>query len=184
MRKFEAIVLAALAGAVIMGLARSQDFGRLTRDRDATRDSLTVVRAERDVLADSLGRVAHKADTVRVEVERTAYVEVERARADGQAAADSLRASLDSAQAVLFANDEANDEAEKAALRRIADANLAWGMDWRNAALASDSARAADNALHTFVNAGLRSALIAEKQQVWLSRGALAVGMVAVLVLK
>lgn len=164
-RRFEALLLGLALGAVLMLIARSQDFGRLSRELDAREDSIAAnaqVIAQLSAERDSLGRIAHTADTVRVEVERVVRVEVDRSREAARASADSLRATLDSTEAVMLANLEANHEAEVAAVWRVADTRLAWGNSWRDYAIVGDSlarAQAAQIALHAAVNDGLRSAM-------------------------
>jgi hypothetical protein len=163
-RRFEALLLGLALGAVLMMLARSQDFGRLSRDLAAAEDSIAVLVpkiAQLEAQADSAGNVAHRADTVRVEVERVVRVEVDHSRERAQAAADSLRATLDSVQALQLANVETSHRAEVAALERIADERLAWGTAWRDYAIAGDSlaqAQSAQIALKDVVSNGLRQA--------------------------
>jgi hypothetical protein len=189
-RRFEALLLGLALGAVLMMLARSQDFGRLTRELQAAEDSLDTLEPRVVALTaevEHLAGLAFQRDTVLVAVTDTVIREVARHREDGQASADSLRSTLDSVQSVHLANLESSHRAEVAAIQRLADNTRLWGESWRALAITQDSliaAQSAQLALHGLVNAGLRQALVREKQQVWLSRSAAVLGVVAVLVLK
>jgi hypothetical protein len=189
-RRFEALLLGLALGAVLMLLARSQDFGRLMRTNDAREDSIAEYKRQEVALkaeVQHLTGLAFQRDTVLVAVTDTVIREVARHREDGQASADSLRSTLDSVQSVHLANLESSHRAEVAAIQRLADNTRLWGESWRALAITQDSliaAQSAQLALHGLVNAGLRQALVREKQQVWLSRSAAVLGVVAVLVLK
>lgn len=183
-------LLYALLGAGLLMWAGVCSADDSDAELKAATDSIAVLEPivqRLTVEADSLRPLALRADTVRIEVERVVRVEVDRSRERFRAAADSLRASLDSVQSVHLTNLEASHREEVRAVQRIADERLAWGTAWRTYAIATDSlakAQSAQIALHSMVNAGLRSALRQERQQVWLSRGLATVGVVAVLVLK
>jgi hypothetical protein len=189
-RRFEALLLGLALGAVLMMLARSQDFGRISRELAAREDSIAALEPRvRQLTQDVeyLSALAFQRDTVLVEVTKAATIVVDSSRIRYTRAADSLRATLDSAQAVHLANLESSHRAEVAAIQRLADNTRLWGESWRALAITQDSliaAQSAQLALHGLVNAGLRQALVREKQQVWLSRSAAVLGVVAVLVLK
>ena len=173
-----------------MLMARRSDFGRLSRELAEAEDSIAVLVpkiAQLTEQTDSLGTVAHKADTVLVHVTKVAAIDQEAAQERYARSADSLRATLDSAQAVHLANIETSHRAEVRAVQRLADERLRWGTAWRDYAVATDSlakAQAAQLAMHSLVNAGLRSALVRERQQVWLSRSATVIAVAAVVLLQ
>src|SRR5687768_1952402 len=105
-----------------MGLARRDDFGRLSRDLSAAEDSIEVLEPRVVALTQEVelrAAVAFKSDTVLVTVTQEGTMQADSARFRYDAYADSLAATLDSAQSVLLANVEANHAAEVAAIWRI-----------------------------------------------------------------
>ena len=190
MKPATGVLFGLAVGAVLMLFARSQDFGRLSDELDAREDSIAALAETVGTLtvhADSLRQVAHRADTVLLTVTIEGTQAADSARFRYEEYADSLRVTLDSAQSVVLDNVLANTRAEVAAVWRIADERLAWGESWRALAQSQDSliaVQANQLALSAMVNAGLRSALVRERTQTWLTRGAAVAGVVAVLVLK
>lgn len=190
MRRLEGVLLGLAFGAVLMLLARSQDFGRLSRELREADDSLAVlvqVSAQLELRADSLGRIAHRADTVLVTVTEDATAEIDRAWDVARASADSLRVTLDSVEAAHLTDLENAHADEVVAVWRVADSRLAWGESWRALAFARDSVIVNQQSINvqlTLRGALLESALRRERTQTWLTRGASVVAVAAVLVLK
>ena len=137
--------------------------------------------------ADSLGSIAHRADTVLVAVTDTVRVEIDRAWDRARASADSLRVTLDSTEAAhLVALENAHAD-EVAAVWRVADERLAWGESWRTFALTSDSlvqVQRATIAQWSIRDAIMRGEVRKARTQTWATRGIAVAGTLAVLVLK
>lgn len=163
-RRFEALLLGLALGAVLMLLARSQDFGRLTDEIAAREDSIAALEPRvRQLTQDVeyLSAIASQRDTVLLAVTDTVTVQIRQAVDDYHAAADSLRATLDSVQSVHLANIESSHRAEVRALQRLTDETRLWGESWKALAVSQDSliaAQSAQIALHSAINQGLRRA--------------------------
>lgn len=117
---------------------------------EEARDSIAKLEprlAESEAHAAELMVSAFKQDTVLIVLTDTVQVTIERAREDASAATDSLRATLDSLQAVQLDSIESAHEREVSAVLAVADQRLLWGQGWRDAAFAKDSALVVAQAL-------------------------------------
>lgn len=133
-------VAVAVAMVALYAMRGARDVA--VREADEATDSilkLAPVVVQLRAESDSLRRLSLTADTVLVAVTDTVRVEIARYVGMATASADSLRQTLDSAQAVHLGNLESAHTAEVAAVWRIADERLAWGNTWRDYALTVDS---------------------------------------------
>ena len=156
----------ALVGVMMVALYAMRNVRDVAVDRaDAAEDSVAVlapVVAQLQAEGDSLRGLSLTADTVLVTVTESVVIEIEATQDRYEAVADSLRATLDSAQNVHLVNIEEAHKAEVVAVWRIADERLAWGNTWRDYAMAADSLNRVQAAVigqYALVNTALRAAL-------------------------
>jgi len=167
-------VLVVLLAAMLVGqgLGRRDTVARA----EAAEDSLAVLRP----VVDSLVTLAARRDTVLQLVTDTVRVVVERTRVVQVAVGDTLRASLDSAQAVLFDTLLAAHADEVAALERLNAETLLWGRSWQEAA----GALRAENEQLRLRGDAWEAAYAARGRRSWVERGAVVLATAGVLLLR
>lgn len=164
------------------------------RTLEPIRDSLRASNAILGHRSDSLAHVVRETQRVAAEQQAGAEAKITAATARALATAGALRAQLDSTEAQMFADYEADRDSIETAMGEELDA-----VEALNAALWAERStfvelvaglrdelaaeRAIGAQLHS-ANEALRDAIMAERQQVWLSRGAATIAVVGVLLLK
>ena len=123
---------------VWLALSRGCTDPRVTEAVERARiaeDSLAVLEPK----VDSLVALAARRDTVRIAVEDTIRVTVERVRVVAAVASDSLAEHVDSVGAAFLAELQAAHAEEVASLERLAEERLLWGQSWKDAAEALEA---------------------------------------------
>ena len=168
----------ALVGVLAVLLVLARCSGAPENVRRAEAAEAEVARLE--PIVDSLLAVAARVDTVVVVKLDSIRVVVERVRIVQVATADTLRASLDSAQAVLLDELVAAHAEEVAALEEGTRQALLWGTAWQEAAEALQAEREPLRLRGDQWEAAYRS----QARRTWLERSAVVAAVAAVLILK